>query len=242
MRWIPLTTLILLAAAAPAVCAELIPPYTARYEAQVLGSSLVAVSTLRHEDGSVRMAMDAHVSGFLRLLGRFEFKRGSVLRPEEPMPRVLETHSHHVTPRRERRADVEFDWTTNRARGEVDGVPFEKDVPPGTQDFLSSMYLTMTLLRSGAFKDSFSVTLMERNRLREYTMERRDTERVATRMGPMDAIRIVRRNGSGVEVAGWFAPQMGFAPVRLQYEADGSVLDLELVEFEWQEPPAAPGN
>jgi len=41
---------------------------------------------------------------------------------------------------------------------------------------------------------------------------------------------------SGVELAGWFVPELNYLPVRLDYEADGNVFELELTKLEWHQP------
>jgi hypothetical protein len=84
-----------------------------------------------------------------------------------------------------------------------------------------------------------TVDLLERNRLRSYTMENRGQERLETQLGSLDTIRVARQNSSDTEVSGWFAPDLGYLPVRLQYEADGRVFQFEITALE--RPDAIPG-
>lgn len=244
MRWHHLILMLCLAGAAYANPATAIPPYTATYEAQAYGNRLIAQSTLSHEGENLRMAMEAHVSGFLRLLGRFEFDREAVFRPEADGLRLLSTRSTQITPRRERRTETRFDWEDARARGQHNDRPFDVTVPPNTVDFLSSLYLTMTELRDGGFDPALRLSILERDRLREYRLSLDGRERINTALGRMDTVRVVRSSDdSDVELSGWFAPDLHFLPVRLDYEADGQVFRLELTKLEWHEPlinPAEP--
>lgn len=234
MRWTPLILLFCLAGAVQAAPAERVPAYTATYEASVLGNTLIAQSTLSHEGENIRMAMDAHLSGFLRLLGRFEFDREAVFRSNGADLQLLETRSSQVTPRRERRVETRFEWTANRALGHINQQPFELEIPPDTLDFLSSLYLTMQELREGNLGDALSVKVLERDRLREYTIETRGRQQIDTALGRMEAYHVVRRqDGSDVELAGWFVPELHYLPVRLDYEADGNQLELVLTGVEW---------
>jgi hypothetical protein len=234
MRWTSLILLLCLAGAVQAAPAERIPAYTATYEAQAFGNTLIAQATLNHEGENIRMAMDAHVSGFLRLLGRFEFNREAVFRPDGPSLHLVETRTTQVTPRRERRVETRFDWTRNRALGHINQQPFELEIPPDTLDFLSSLYLTMQELRDGDLGDARSVKVLERDRLREYVIETRGQQQIDTPLGRMDAFHVVRRHdSSGVELAGWFVPELHFLPVRLDYEADGNQFELVLTGVEW---------
>jgi hypothetical protein len=234
MRWISLILLLCLATAVQAAPTERIPAYTATYEAQVFGNTLVARSTLSHEGENMRMAMDAHLSGFLRILGRFEFNREATFRPDGRSLHLVETRNTQVTPRRERKVETRFDWATNRARGHINQQPFDLEIPPDTLDFLSSLYLTMQELRGGNLENTITVTVLERDRLREYVIDVRGRQQIDTALGRMEALHVVRRhNSTGVELAGWFVPELNYLPVRLDYEADGNELELVLTGVEW---------
>lgn len=241
MRWHPLILIPFLASlAAPVQAAEpvpMIPPYTATYEAHAYGNRLIAQSTLSQEGDNLHMALDAHVSGFLRLLGRFEFSRVAVFRPEADGLRLLSTRSSQITPRRERRTETRFDWDDGHARGQHNDKPFDVPVPPHTVDFLSSLYLTMTELRDGGFDPALQLAILERDRLREYRITLGGRERINTELGRMNTVLVVRKSeDSDVELSGWFAPDLHYLPVRLDYEADGRVYRLELTQIEWHDP------
>ncbi|AGA35037.1 hypothetical protein TVNIR_3401 [Thioalkalivibrio nitratireducens DSM 14787] len=246
MHWLPLTVLMLVSAASSPVSASTpapFPGYTATYEAQVLGNTLTVQSTLSHEGENVRMAMDAHVSGFLRLLGRFEFNRETLLQVDGAEIRPLQSRSVQITPRRERRVETRFDWPAGRAQGQVNQDGFALEIPGGTQDYLSSIYLTIDRLRRGDLDNAIRVTILERTRIRSYTMGREGTERLDTVLGPLETVQITRRDtDSDVALSSWFAEGLGYVPVRLDYEADGSVYQLNLTRLEWHDPLTAPGG
>jgi hypothetical protein len=237
MRWPRLILLLLLAGAAQPALAGSIPAYTATYQAQAFGNTLVAQSTLSREGDNIRMAMDAHVSGFLRILGRFEFTREAVFKSGDGNLNLVQTRSVQVTPRRERKVETRFDWTTNRAHGHINQQSFDLAVPPGTLDFLSSLYLTMEQLRNGNLGQTITVTVLERDRLRQYSLTLQGAHRIDTVLGRVEALHVVRTDdSSGVELAGWFVPTLDYLPVRLDYEADGNVFELELTKLEWHQP------
>ncbi len=239
MRWLNWIVVLLLTGAMKTAVASSFPAYTATYEAQVFGNTLVAQSTLSHEGGNTRMSLDAHLSGFMRILGRFEFNRESTFSTHDGYPRLVQTRSAQITPRRERRVETRFDWATNRAQGHISKKAFDLEVPRDTLDFLSSLYLTMQGLRTGSFDRTIAVKILERDRLREYSLLLQGTENVSTVLGPMRALRVVRKDDdSGVELTGWFAPTLNYLPVRLDYEADGNILQLELTHVEWHQPRA----
>lgn len=216
-----------------------IPAYTASYEAKAMGSTLRARVTLNHEDIQTRMAMDAHVSGFLRILGRFELNREALMNANSAL-KLIQSRSHEVTPRRERKVETRFDWEEALAIGHIDGERFEMEVPTGTLDFLGSLYFVMQRLESGALADEGelqTIHTLERDRLREYRFEFAGPETIDSPMGRIETVRLVRRGGNrDVELSAWFAPELRHVPVRFDYEADGRVFELELTRLEWHEP------
>ncbi len=236
-------TLLLALLAAPAAAERdlsPIPPYTASYEANAMGNTLKARITLNHEDVQTRMAMDAHVSGFLRILGRFELSREALMNSRSGDLQLVQSRSQQITPRRERKVETRFDWETNRAIGTINGERFDLEVPPQTLDFLGSLYLMMQRLESGALSsegDRETIQALERDRLREYRFEYAGRETMDSPIGRVETIRIDRRtDDSDVALSAWFARELRHVPVRFDYEADGRVFELNLTQLEWHDP------
>lgn len=218
-----------------------LPPFTASYEAQAMGNTLNARITLNHEDVHTRMAMDAHVSGFLRVLGRFELNREALMNANNDMGLQLVTsRSREVTPRRERKVETRFDWDEDRAIGHVNNERFDLEVPPHTLDFLGSLYFMMQRLEAGDLTDKGDgevVQTLERDRLRQYRFEYVGTETITSPMGQIETVRVVRKSqDSDIELSAWFAPALSHVPVRFDYEADGRVFELKLTRLEWHDP------
>ncbi len=217
-----------------------IPPYTASYEASAMGNTLKARITLNHEDVQTRMAMDAHVSGFLRILGRFELSRESLMNSRNGDLQLVQSRSQQITPRRERKVETRFDWETNRAIGTINGERFDLEVPEQTLDFLGSLYLMMQRLETGELSsegDRETIQALERDRLREYQFEYAGRETMDSPIGRVETIRIDRRtDDSDVALSAWFARELRHVPVRFDYEADGRVFELNLTQLEWHDP------
>ncbi len=217
-----------------------IPPYTASYEASAMGNTLKARITLNHEDVQTRMAMDAHVSGFLRVLGRFELSREALMTNPNGELQLVHSRSKQITPRRERKVETRFDWDDNRAIGTINGDRFDLEVPPQTLDFLGSLYLMMQQLESGALSqegDRKTIQSLERDRLREYRFEVAGRETMDSPIGRVETVRIDRRtDDSDVALSAWFARELRHVPVRFDYEADGRVFELNLTQLEWHDP------
>ncbi|WP_018935056.1 DUF3108 domain-containing protein [Thioalkalivibrio sp. ALJ24] len=217
-----------------------IPAFTASFEARAMGSTLKASMSLNHEDVRSRMAMDAHVTGLLRVLGRFELSRESLLNTNSSGLHLVSSRSHQVTPRDEREVETRLDHEEQMAIGHINGERFDAEVPKDTLDFLGSLYAIMQQLEDGELEatgDTTTIRTLERDRLREYEFRRDGEETVDSGIGSLETVRLVRRSdGSDVELAAWFAPALSHLPVRFDYEAGGRVFELELTALEWHEP------
>lgn len=217
-----------------------IPPYTASYEATAMGNTLNARLTLNHEQIQTRMAMDAHVSGFLRILGRFELHRETLMNSRNGELKLVHSRSEQITPRRERKVATRFDWEDQQAIGTINGERFGLDVPPNTLDFLGSLYRMMQRLESGEFNQEDareSIRVLERDRLREYHFEYVGRETLESPVGRVETVRVDRcSEDSDVALSAWFARELRHVPVRFDYEADGRVFELSLTQIEWHDP------
>jgi hypothetical protein len=233
MRWKHLVAAIaLLLAAAPVLATP--PPYTAFYEAFAYGNTLKTRSTVNYEPGRVRMSLEARVVGFLRLLGRFEMSREAIVANGPEGLRLLESHHSQTQPRRNQEVHTRFDWESGRAEGVNNGKPFSVKVSEDTMDYLSVLLVIMQELRTEADVQRQSVEVIERDRVREYQLVREGTERLDTKLGRLETVKVTRRDDDrGIALSAWFAPELHYIPVRFDYEADGRVYVLNITELDW---------
>ncbi|MFN2350090.1 MAG: DUF3108 domain-containing protein [Thioalkalivibrio sp.] len=233
MRWIAIILGLTAAlAAAPALAVP--PPHTAFYEAMAYGNTLKTQSTISYEPGQVRMSLDARVVGFLRLLGRFEMSRESIIGNGPEGLRLLESHNSQVQPGKTREVHTRFNWEANLATGTQNGTAFALQVPDDTMDYLSVLLLVMQELRSGMSEKRQAVDVIDRDRLRNYQLVHEGTERLDTGLGRMDTIKVTRRDEKrGIALSAWFAPQLHYIPVRFDYEADGRIYALNITGVDW---------
>jgi hypothetical protein len=233
MRWMLIIAgLVVGLVSGPAVATP--PPYTAFYEAFAYGNTLKTHSTLNYEPGRVRMSLDARIVGFLRILGRFEMSRESIISNGPDGLRLLESHSTQVQPRRTREAHTRFDWETGEAHGVSNGKTFNLKVDDDIQDYLSVLLVVMQELRTGAAETRQTVDVIERDRVRSYRLVREGTERLDTALGRLDTIKVTRSDPKrGVALSAWFAPELHYLPVRFDYEADSRVYVLNITGLDW---------
>lgn len=211
-----------------------LPAFSATYEAQVLANTLTAVIELRPEDEHWRMSLQARASGWVRIIGRLEVERSSVLVPFNGSLRPVFSTNNEVTPRRERNVEIRFDWSGQNATGVINGTPFTHEITEATQDFLSGLLRTVEIVRAGESDAQHTLQILERDRLRDYLMRPAGRETVTTPEGRFETIGMIRSDPSrGVELAAWFAPGLNYLPVRLDYEAGKDIVQLNLKSVVW---------
>jgi hypothetical protein len=233
MHWKPIIAgIALMFAAAPSLAMP--PPYTAFYEAFAYGNTLKTRSSVNYEPGRVRMSLDARILGFLRLFGRFELSRETIIYNGPEGLRLLESHHSRTQPRRSREVHTRIDWETGMAEGTENGERFSVPVNDGTLDYLSVLLVIMQELRTGVAEPLQSVEIIERDRVREYGVVHEGTERLETELGRLDTVKVTRRDDDrGIGLSAWFARDLHYVPVRFDYEADGRVYVLNITGLDW---------
>ncbi|MBV1787555.1 DUF3108 domain-containing protein [Marinobacterium sp. D7] len=134
---------------------------------------------------------------------------------------------------KERRVELEFDWSKQRVKTTVEDKPWHMRIPGNTQDKLSYQLQLRKDLAAG--RTEFSYSVADGGLLSEYRFKVLGTERIATPDGEYDAIKVerVRDESSGRTTHIWFAPALEYLIVKLyQTESDGREYGLLLNHLE----------
>lgn len=125
-----------------------------------------------------------------------------------------------------------FDWDAGRVKGEAEGVPFDLEVPPGTQD-TASVQAAM-LLELLAQRTPTSFPILTGSRLREYRYWSEGSGTVTTPFGQFEAlIWANQRDGSSRVTKVWHAPALGYLPVQaVQYRKGRTEVQMQLLSLE----------
>lgn len=117
---------------------------------------------------------------------------------------------------------LRFDWNVNKARGTHEGSPLEIALAPGVQDRMSAQIVVMQLLQSGKPLDSIS--FIDRDALKEYNYKRAREETVKTALGSLATVVIESSRARSNRVSRiWYAPSLGYVPVRGEQERKGKI-------------------
>jgi hypothetical protein len=122
--------------------------------------------------------------------------------------------------RTSRDISLDFDWSTGRATGTAEDQPVDVALEPNTQDDMSIQMSLMYALLKG--EQPANVRLIDKNRIKEYTYTSEGTAQLKTAVGEVETV-IYRsqRAGSKRVTRMWYAPSLGYVPVRGEQLRDG---------------------
>jgi hypothetical protein len=125
-----------------------------------------------------------------------------------------------------------FDWEHGRVRGTVEEDPVDLPTEAGLQDPLSFLIAIQTTLLRG--REPGTVAMVDGDRIKHYHITPLGRERIKTEAGDFSAVIYeIARPGSDRVSRVWYAPSLGYLPIRAEQERDGRVESvLELVKVE----------
>ena len=115
-----------------------------------------------------------------------------------------------------------MDWNTRKASGVHEDHAIELPLATGVQDRMSAQVVVMQLLAAGKQPDK--ITFIDRNELKEYTYTLERQEALKTAIGTLQTLVYTStRPGSSRISRLWYAPTLGYVPVRGEQERKGKV-------------------
>lgn len=209
-----------LAALSSLACAG--PPQRVEIEYEVMrnGKTVAEViERLQQGDGTYQLTENWKGRGVYAVLGRARRSSEGSLDANGPRPReYLDERSGRDTQR------VWFDWKANTITRRYKGETRTEPVPADAQDRLSFLLALSVLARTG---QEIAFHVADGRGMSRHVYQHDGRERVATRAGEFDTLKLVRRNvGSGELAEIWFAADRAYFPVRiLLQEKDGTRLE-----------------
>ena len=117
----------------------------------------------------------------------------------------------------------DFDWAHNRVTGVVEREPVSLRLRPGVQDDLSAQIATVLALARGKNLPT-SLWVVDKDELKEYAYHYEGTARLNTAIGVLDTVIVsTQRKGSPRTLRTWFAPSLGYVPVKAERSRLGTV-------------------
>ena len=233
MRNLTLVLLICLTAAGSALAAEL-QPFTASYVLSRYGVEFGEVqrSVTAMADGRFEFKSVSQATGLLAKIRDDHIEERSLFLLRDGLPQPLD-YAYHRTGGKERHVELNFDWQAARVTNMIGDDHWQMDIPNGTQDKLGFQLAIMLDLRRGATRFSYQVA--DGGSLKTYQFEQLGSEQVETELGMLETVKVRytrAHNPNRVNVL-WFAPALGYLPVRIeQVEPDGDRLQLHIRSFQ----------
>lgn len=199
--------------------------YVAVYEVKSMGFTAISETTLsRNADGSGNVVYEyrstSRPKGLARLIRRAPAVEISRFRLEGEQFIPLEFHFVDGKASAERSNHIVF--ADDKANSTYKGASVSIDLQPGYVDRVLEQIILRQGLREQQVQKRFMVVDRNEVRVIDYTAE--PTEEVATALGSMTAVRLLRqREGSSRSTRIWFAKDLDFLPVRIEQMRKGEV-------------------
>lgn len=219
-----LALVLALAASAPGVHAE--AGLDARFRLAALGAT-VGELTWRLVVDAAGITFSAHsaTAGLAALVRNVEEIESSTLRWHDGVLRPVHYRYQRTGDKRARVVEVALEWSEGVARGTGPAGPWEVPLTPGTFDELCYVLAVIDGLRAG--KQQLSVPVVDGGTVESLQFQVRDHPRLDTRLGPLETVRVERLRDDGRATSYWFAPSLGYLPVRILHEErDGWAVDV----------------
>ena len=118
--------------------------------------------------------------------------------------------------------DLDFDWDTGHARGKSEGKPVDLALSEGTQDVMSIQLEIMLDLKRGNLPAHFRI--IDNDEVKDFNYTNEGTARIHTALGDLDTIVVAsQRTGNSRILRMWFAPSLGYIPVKAERWRDGKL-------------------
>jgi hypothetical protein len=140
----------------------------------------------------------------------------------------LEQVGEHVRPLKYQGDDgsssvhFDFDWVSKRAIGRSEKKPVDIPITDGAQDLNSIQIEVMLDLQNVSLPKTFSI--IDKDQLKEFNYTQEGTAKIKTAVGELDTIIVASQRPNNTRVLRmWFAPSLGYIPVKAERTRDGNL-------------------
>jgi len=138
--------------------------------------------------------------------------------------------------------ELTYDWTRGRVTGLVRGSALDLAVEPGTQDVMSIRAAPLVDLLAG--REPGEYPMLDGREIKHFVYTRAGAERLKTALGEVDTVIYTsdRKGGDGRGRTWryWYAPSLGWLPVRIEQREDGKTrLSFAVRLLKWLPPAPA---
>lgn len=231
-----LMLMILLLFTSPVFADEVIKlePYSATYSVKYLGfkAGLVHFVLLPRENNTYLYLSRVEPGMLARLVVSPEAFERTILKIDKNGIRPLSWKSEDGSSNTADDGELTFDWESRRVFGTVEDEQVDMELEPNLQNRLSMQIEVLAALQQNSQPQA--ITLIDGDKIKQYTYELKDTQKVETAAGSYDTIIYEStREGSSRMKRIYHAPELDYLPVRIENYKKGSMdTVMELVAFD----------
>jgi hypothetical protein len=200
-----------------------VPLFTGTYNVEFRGIRAGTIDFILRADGN-RFIYEsrAHPRGVARVVINDNMRETSEFIVENG---AIKPQSYELEDASKSTADdtrLKFDWSAGKASGTHENKPIEIAISDGVQDRMSAQVVVMRMLLAG--KQPETLAFIDRDALKEYSYKKIKEEKLKTAMGELDTVVYASSRPQSNRVSRiWYAPSLGYVPVRGEQERKGKV-------------------
>jgi hypothetical protein len=172
--------------------------------------------------GQYRYVSRNNARGIFRLALPDEITQTSDFVLENGLVKPVRYRADDGSADKSRDISLDFDWSRNRVRGTAEKKAVDLEASPGLQDGMSVQIALMVDLAAGRSPSMY--WMIDKNKLKDYEYRSEGTARIRTTLGELDTvIWSSRRPNSDRITRVWYAPALGYSPVKAERVRGGKV-------------------
>lgn len=205
-----------LALAAAGAYAEPIRPFTSVYKLEMAGLTIGTVerSLTRRPDGRYRYRSETGTKGLAKLFFDDHLIEESLFEATATGFRPLRYTSRYTGHKGPSTVNVRFDWGRSKIKNQKNERRWQMPLSHAVFDKL--LYQLAITYDLGAGRRELNYRILDGHEIKTYRFLDLGTERIETRLGSFDAVKIERRKeNSKRRTTIWCAPRLGYLAVKL---------------------------
>jgi hypothetical protein len=202
-----------------------VKPFDARYQVEWKGINAGSSDLVLSQDGkngAYSYVSRTNARGIFRLFLGNEIKQTSAFEMNETAVRPLLFRSDDGSAKTDQDVSLDFDWQAGRVRGTSENKAVDLPLKPGVQDLMSVQIAAMLDLLNDRLAPIY--LLADKDEIKEYAYTKEGTAKLGTSIGEFETVIVTsQRHGSDRRLRMWFAPALGYVPVRAERSRNGKV-------------------
>jgi Protein of unknown function (DUF3108) len=202
--------------------------FTATYDVKkagiTVGETKRVLSRVSNQSGTqYQFESITRPAGIARLLTNGQVVERSLWNYHQNKPRPQQYTFFNSGSKKNRNVRLDFDWAKHQVINTINGEPWAMPLEHGTQDKL--LYQLRIMQDLPTTKTTLHYPVADGGKLKYYDIKVIGKERIRTKLGIFDTIRLRHTKGSRKTTL-WCAEQLGYLPVRIEQQKnnDGPVV------------------